>query len=152
MIRELRPGELSDCADILADTDLWRHYGRNSEEAASLMEREYGSGTLFWIDEREGVVTGFIACIPHGMMGEFPYVRMLSVRNGWRGQGIGTALLTHLERMMFEEHRRMFMMVTDYNTGARRLYERLGWLVVGEIKDYKKKSINEFLLIKYRDE
>ena len=76
---------------------------------------------------------------------------MLSVRNSYRGQGIGTTLLGHLEAEMFAISRIMFMMVTDFNTGAKRLYNRLGWRDVGEIKDYKKRGVNEYLLIKYRD-
>jgi len=40
------------------------------------------------------------------------------------------------------------MCVSDFNTGARRLYERLGYRLVGELTDYIVAGRSELLLRK----
>ncbi|MBB4631237.1 ribosomal-protein-alanine N-acetyltransferase [Sphingosinicella soli] len=53
------------------------------------------------------------------------------------GQGIGTELLRRSTE--FAKHsgiRRMFLEVRSGNTGALRLYERRGFVCVGQRKDY----------------
>ena len=42
----------------------------------------------------------------------------------------------------------MFICVSSFNPGARRLYERLGYQVVGELPDYMVRGHSEILLRK----
>ncbi len=44
----------------------------------------------------------------------------------------------------------IFMCVSSFNEGARRLYERLGYTVVGELTDYIVQGQSEILLRKTR--
>jgi ribosomal protein S18 acetylase RimI-like enzyme len=82
------------------------------------------------------------------MMGEFPFVRALGVRRDVRGKGIGTELLAFAEERMFRLKPLLFMLVSDFNEGAQRLYRRLGYERVGAIPDYKKPGIGEYILMK----
>ena len=43
------------------------------------------------------------------------------------GRGTGTALVAFAEERIFRDHRNVFLCVSDFNLGARRLYERHGY-------------------------
>jgi len=151
MIREIREGDLERCAAILSDSRMWDVYGREYDDAVFLMKLEFRKGTQFWVWEDGGEVLGFIGAVRNGMMGEFTYVRMVAVDRAHRGKGIGTKLIAHLEETMFRAAPHIFMMVTDFNTDAKRLYLRLGYREIGTVPNYKKKGVDEYLLMKTRE-
>jgi ribosomal protein S18 acetylase RimI-like enzyme len=148
MIRTATERDIRPCAAILADNLMWERYERTLADAERFVAREIAMGNHLWVCEEDGEVLGLAGCIERGMMGEFPYVRVLAVAPGHRGRGIGTRLLARLEESMFRETNLLFMMVSDFNADAFRLYSRLGYEPVGVIRDYKKKGINEQLLVK----
>jgi ribosomal protein S18 acetylase RimI-like enzyme len=56
------------------------------------------------------------------------YVSSFAVRPAWQGQGLGSALLRHLEAASRDAGKtRIALHVTDTNWKARRLYERHGF-------------------------
>ena len=78
------------------------------------------------------------------------YVQTLCAAPEYRGRGVGTALLAFAEERIFREHPNVFICVSDFNPGARRLYERLGYSLVGELPDYVIAGHSELLLRKTR--
>lgn len=66
-----------------------------------------------------------------------------------RGGGVGTALVNFAERI-FSAHVNVFLCVSAFNTGAQRLYERLGYTRVGVLTDYLAVGQSELLLRKTR--
>lgn len=148
MIRPAAERDIQRCAEIMDDTLIWEKYGRTLSDALAFITDELKAGNHIWVYEENDSIIGFIGCVEHGMMGEFPYIRMVMVDNNHRGRGIGTQLLNYLEDQIFSKNNLVFMMVTDFNVDALRLYNRLGYTQVGEIPDYKKRGINEYLLMK----
>jgi len=53
-----------------------------------------------------------------------------------------------VERRVFRERPNVFLCVSDFNKGARRFYEKLGYETVGELRDYIIKGRSEILLRK----
>jgi [ribosomal protein S18]-alanine N-acetyltransferase len=91
-------------------------------------------------------VTGFIVVI---MQGAFVgYIQSVAVRDDRRGRGLGTALIALAERRILQETPNVFICASSFNLGARRLYERLGYTVVGELTDYIVRGHSETLLRK----
>ena len=86
------------------------HYGRQ------LAEDE----TTVWVAESGAEPLGFAMCTPTFLDG-------LYVRPGLTGQGIGSLLLDVVEATHPEGYE---LWVFESNTGARRLYERRGLVVV----------------------
>ena len=76
------------------------------------------------------------------------YIQVLAVWPEWRGRGIGQQLLAFAEERIFRESPNVFLCVSSFNTGAQRLYKRLGYRKVGELKDYVVKGHSEFLMRK----
>ena len=65
-----------------------------------------------------------------------------------RGRGLGTALIAFAERRILREVPNVFLCVSSFNTRARTLYLRLGYEVVGELRDYIVRGHSEWLLRK----
>src|SRR5262249_21287585 len=60
------------------------------------------------------------------------YVNVLAAYPDLRGQGLGTELLALADQLAAETGRRgLSIIVSDANTGARRLYERTGYREAG---------------------
>ena len=66
------------------------------------------------------------------------YVNVLAAYPGERGRGHGSALLALAERIAAEAGiRALSIIVSDSNTGARRLYERTGYREVARRRKVK---------------
>ena len=65
-----------------------------------------------------------------------------------RGCPIGRAMVEFAEQLFRSEFRHLFLCVSSFNTRARALYERLGFTVVGEFKEYIIPGASEFLMHK----
>ena len=65
-----------------------------------------------------------------------------------RGRGVGTRLVEFAERRIFSETPNVFLCVSSFNPRARALYERLGYELIGELKDYLIEGASEFLMRK----
>jgi GNAT superfamily N-acetyltransferase len=91
-------------------------FARVEEQAAELR----GSRALVARD-REGEPTGFAVFVPGGAAAEIDQVY---VRPGWRGRGIGGALVAAAARAAGAAET---FIVADEDGDSRRLYERLGF-------------------------
>lgn len=90
---------------------------------------------------------GFILIHPQGVAGS-PYVASVAVAENMRSRGIGSLLLEYVEDIFQGRARFVFLCVSSFNARARRLYERLGYSVVGELKDFVIDGASEFLMHK----
>ena len=60
------------------------------------------------------------------------YIFAFRVKPHWRNRGIGSHLMAHIERNLYEKGFRLVTLnVAKENPDARRLYERLGYKVIG---------------------
>ena len=137
--------EARACARIMATSEPWITLGRSYEESLDVVcdaSREVYVATV--IDTLE--VIGFLIL---DMRGTFVgYIRSVAVREDWRGRGLGTRLIAFAEGRILRDHPNVFMLVSSFNARAKALYERLGYEVVGELRDYVVRGHSEFLLRK----
>ena len=90
-----------------------------------------------------------IAVIILQMVGTFKgYVQSIYVDPEHRGQGIGTTLLQFAEERIFKETPNVFICVSSFNKSAIKLYQRLKYKRVGELKDFMIRGHSEILLRK----
>ena len=95
---------------------------------------------------RDGRVVGFvIVCMQGAFVG---YIQSVCVAADLRGQGIGSTLIGFAEERIFAITSNVFMCVSSFNTAARRLYVRLNYEVIGELRDYLVAGHSEILLRK----
>lgn len=90
---------------------------------------------------------GIILLDPKGVAGS-PYIKSIAVFPEFRGQGIGTKLLSFAEDIFRNKSRHIFICVSSFNLRARRLYEKQGFRFIGELKDYIIDGASEILMHK----
>ena len=93
-------------------------------------------------------LAGFLIINMHGAFAG--YIQTVCVAPACRGQGIGSRLVEWAEVRIFRDSPNVFMCVSSFNDGAFRLYQRLGYAVVGELTDYLVRGHSEILLRKTR--
>jgi ribosomal protein S18 acetylase RimI-like enzyme len=76
------------------------------------------------------------------------YVNALAVFPGRQGRGIGKALLYAAEAITAEESPRMYLSVSETNQGAKRLYETVGYRLIGRAENCLREGNTELLHIK----
>lgn len=91
-------------------------------------------------------IVGFIVLIMSGAL--VGYIQTVAVMPQWRNKGIGSRLLKFAEEKIFSKAPNVFMCVSSFNKKAQRLYKRLGYEVIGELKDYIVPGHSEILLRK----
>jgi ribosomal-protein-alanine N-acetyltransferase len=135
--------EAEICARMMAASEPWITLGR--DYAASL-EIVSDPSLEVYLALRDEEIVGFVVV---SMTGAFiGYVKSIYTAPEWRGRGVGSRLMSFVEDRIFREAPNVFICVSDFNEGAQRLYRRLGYEVVGELKDYLVSGKSEVLMRK----
>ena len=138
---------LKDCRDALCQSTLGEKYFSSPGSAENAILEGIRQGNLYVALIGEACI-GFAYIIPKGAFHSFPYLHIIAIKEEYRGQGIGKALLDYSERIASEMADRLFLVVADYNPEAKRFYERNGYQQVGVIPDLYRPGITEYLMTK----
>ncbi len=63
------------------------------------------------------------------------HIDQLMIDERYHRRGLGTQLLAHLEKMLFEQHYRLHLESFRDNDQANAFYQRHGWLKTAEFQD-----------------
>jgi len=89
---------------------------------------------------------GFILLHQRGFLGS-PYVAAVVVEEKFRCQQVGSTMLAFAERI-FSGSRHSYLCVSSFNSRALALYQRHGYVKVGELPDFIADGYCEFLMCK----
>jgi ribosomal-protein-alanine N-acetyltransferase len=144
---EIRPLASDDeavwAAKVMAASEPWITLGR--DEAASraiLKDAEKERYILLEGGER----AGFLILNMRGALAG--YIQTICVAPAFRGRGLGTRLMAFAEERVLRQTPNVFLCVSSFNEGARRLYERLGYVRVGDLPDFLVAGHSETLMRK----
>ena len=144
MIEPLRDdNDARACAAMMCATDPWLVLGRLYDDCLRVVT---DPTCETYVAREDGTVRGFIII---NMRGAFVgYIRTVCVAAEARGSGLGSQLVAFAEERIFRETPNVFLCVSSFNVRARALYERLGYEVAGELKDYIVRGASEILMRK----
>lgn len=131
------------CAEMMASSDPWLHFGRTFEQCLARLRNPAGE---VWVARKDGRPLGFIILILQGAFAG--YIQIVCVAADARGSGLGSRIVSFAEERIFREFPNVFLCVSSYNPRARALYERIGYKLVGELDDYLMRGESEFLMRK----
>lgn len=144
---EIRPlagdDEAHAAATIMATSEPWITLGRSFDTSLASMRDE----TLErYVAVEDGEVVGFVLL---SMRGSFTgYIKSIAARADRRGQGLGARLMGFAEERILRDTPNVFICVSSFNPRARAFYERLGYEVVGPLRDFIVRGYDEILLRK----
>ena len=131
------------CAGMMADSEPWISLERGYQESLEIITESSREVYAARLSEE---IVGFIIV---EMVGTFKgYIKSVCVSPVHRGQGIGSLLMNHAEERIFSETPNVFLLVSDFNSGARKFYKRLGYEEIGGFKDYITRGHSEVLMRK----
>jgi len=140
----VQPGEAKACARMMAASEPWITLRRDYETLLRIVANP--AREVYVAVEGSKEIAGFIML---NMQGAFiGYIQSICIAPGWRNKGIGSRLMAFAEERIFKETPNVFICVSSFNPNAKRLYERLGYEVVGELKEYIVPGNSEILLRK----
>lgn len=132
------------CAALMAISDPWMTLGRGLDDCRTRM---HDPAYLLYVAHLDEHPCGFILLQRRGVAGS-PYIASIATSKEYRSKGIGSRLLEFAEELFSPDCRHIFLCVSSFNYRARALYERSGYTVVGELKDYVIDGASEFLMHK----
>jgi ribosomal-protein-alanine N-acetyltransferase len=143
-IRKLQDtAEAERCAQVMSTSEPWITLRRSYSDS---FKRLTDPSREIYLAVVRGQIAGFMIL---NMKGAFVgYIQTVCIFPEWRNRGIGTKLLAFAEQRIFQDTPNAFMCVSSFNRDAQRLYERLGYQVVGELKDYIVPGYSEIMLRK----
>ena len=146
---EIRPlrgiEEAQACVDLMRGSDPWVTLGFDPE--AALKGFTDSRREVYVTYDNEGMA-GFVSIDMRGLVAG--YIHVVCVRSDRRGQGLGSQLVRWAETRIFKDSPNAFICVSSFNTGAHRLYERLGFTSVGVLRQFIISAHDEVLLRKSR--
>lgn len=135
--------EAEKCAELMANSEPWITLRRTYEGSQKMLTDPSREVYLAVVKDE---IVGFIVLIMSGAL--VGYIQTIAVMPDWRNKGIGSRLLKFAEDRIFAKAPNVFMCVSSFNKKAQKLYKRLGYKVIGELKDYIVPGHSEILLRK----
>lgn len=143
-IRRIRGREeIEACAGIMASSEPWITLKRTYDDSVKMLGDH---AREVYVALGDGGIAGFLILRMDGAFSG--YIQTVGVAPDRRNKGIGTRLVEFAEERIFSERPNVFMCVSSFNPDAMRLYKRLGYSVIGEIKDFIVRGHSEILMRK----
>lgn len=133
------------CAKLMSGSEPWITLQRDYRSSLDLFNNSSKECYIAYYGKQ---FAGFILL---DMKGAFAgYIQSIAVIPGLRNQGIGRKLLKFAENRVFKELSNVFVCVSSFNTKAKKLYLKLGYEIIGELRDFIIKGHSEILMRKQR--
>lgn len=133
------------CARVMSSSEPWITLKRGFQDSLEILSDPDKDVFVAWL---AGSRVGFVML---NFRGPFtPYLQTICVAAEGRGRGLGTRMLGFVEQQAFSRSPNLFLCVSSFNPGARRLYERLGFETIGVLRDYVVSGHDEILMRKTR--
>lgn len=137
------PKDIASCALMMSGTDPWITLRMNYDQCLIAFE---GSNKEIYIILVENELAGFVIIQTGGTFAG--YIQTICIGEAYRGYGLGTKLLKFCEERILKISPNVFICVSSFNKGAKRLYYEFGFKLVGELDNFVKEGYTELLLRK----
>jgi len=143
-VRDARGDDYVWAATLMSSSDPWVTLRRDFDNCLRACTSQLDA---LEIAEVGGERCGFVLVRPAGVAGA-PYIVSIAVAGTHRSQGVGAALLAHVEQAFRTRSRHLFLCVSSFNPRARQFYERHGFMAIGTLRDFIIEGADEILMHK----
>ena len=140
--------DIGDCEEALMQSELGRKYFAAENSARKALEEGFEKGEVYVAKAENNQCVGFMWYLLKGAFHSFPDLHILAIKEQYRSQGIGKRMLEEFENVGMKDSSKAFLVVADFNPKAKRLYEREGYIQVGELPSLYREGITEYLMMK----
>jgi ribosomal protein S18 acetylase RimI-like enzyme len=148
----LKSGEVQDiekCLEIYFNEPFFHQYGLTKVGMEKLFyECHTDKNQKFLIaSDKNDRIIGFALFDTKGAFSRCGYLRLIVVDSDARNMRVGESLMTFLENEN-QNSNGFCLLVTSTNLKAQKFYEKLGFEKIGELKNYVRMGLNEFIYFK----
>jgi ribosomal protein S18 acetylase RimI-like enzyme len=144
-IRSYRPEDRAAIVTMLASSEPWKKLGYTDADWQKLFD-PLPAGREGFVIESDAAAAGFALLRQKFLMGD--YLELLVIAPSARSKGLGSALLKHIENMVFARTKNLFACVSDFNAEARKFYKKNGYQEIGPMPNFLIPGSAEMLLRK----
>lgn len=144
-IRAMQGEDRAEIVQLLGESDPWRTLGYTIADWNRIF-CPLPQGRDSYVAELDGRVAGVALVKQKFLLGD--YLELLGVAEWARQKGIGSLLLKHVERLVFERTKNLFACVSDFNQSARDFYKKQGYQEIGPMPNFLIPGSAEILLRK----
>ena len=131
------------CARMMSSSEPWITLQRDYDKCLEVLQKPDREVYLAYCRDE---LVGFLIL---NMNGPFAgYIQSICVDPAKRSTGIGPELMRFAEERIFRESPNVFLCCSSFNPRSQRFYERLGYKVIGELKDFILVGASEILMRK----
>ena len=144
-LRHLQPEDASILARALVSLDPWltlEYQAEGLDRYLSEPDHSLGRFVIAVEDFTAGVV-----CVRHPWL-KGSLLELIAILPPYQGRGRGREVMKWLERESQGTYRNIWVLVSDFNRGARGFYRHLGYQEIVPLTDLVKPGYDEFLLRK----
>src|SRR2546430_2016248 len=123
--------DLKECAEMQSTSQPWSTLKITYERSLDGLNARYAD---VYVAKNKNELLGFIILRTQGAF--VPYIQTVCIKEKYRGHGLGSKLIRDIEKIYFEKYPNIFMCVSSFNENAKKLYQKLGYEIIGELKDY----------------
>ncbi|MFP4287218.1 MAG: GNAT family N-acetyltransferase [Candidatus Izemoplasmataceae bacterium] len=142
---------IDECVEALIHSELGRTYFSEVDKAKKTLKEGFKDHDIYLAVDHKNNALGFIWLIVNGIFHKHPYIHIVAVKSAYRGQGIGKMLLKHIEKLYLKDNVKLFLVVSDFNPNAKKMYQNLGYIEIGNLPNLYKQGITECLMMKSID-
>lgn len=142
--RVLKVSDLKFCAELMLQSEPWKTYCFTFKQCVGVL---LGDKKEVYIALYENQKVGFVALHFQGLLRG--YIQTLCIKPEFTSKGIGTHLLEFCEKKILKKFPNVFLCVSSFNLQAQKLYYRLGYKKIGELKNHVAEGYDEFILQKH---
>jgi ribosomal protein S18 acetylase RimI-like enzyme len=148
-IRSAQNDDIPACVDIYFSEPIFQAYGASREGMNRVFSEAIGDKDYLFLvaSVTEGdaeKVVGLSLFDQKGAFSRSGYLKLIVIDQHARGLSVGAKLLKHLEEVSTGKGG-VFLLVTSTNEKGQSFYRGLGYEKIGEIKDYVKPGLDEFI-------
>ena len=131
------------CALMMAATDPWITLAMKADQCRKAFD---GPCKEVYLLEVNNNVAGFVILQTAGTFKG--YIQTICISELYRGKGLGKKLLQFCEEKILKISPNIFICVSSFNKDAIRLYESVGFKLIGQLENFVKDGFTELLLRK----
>jgi ribosomal protein S18 acetylase RimI-like enzyme len=134
--------------DWIVAIEPWKSLGYHAAALGRYLARLARAGDVWIARDGARAPAGIVVATDGFLLGGF--IALLAVQPEESGQGVGKALVAHVEARVFARRRWLFVSCDAANAAALRFYRRQGFARVGRLPDLVGEGRIELLLRKPR--
>ena len=133
-IRLLHSSDIQSLSEALAELQLLKRYGLSAERLAADLNTALRQGDDLIVSVEDDHASGLAWFLKSGTFATGGYLKLLAVASNAQQKGTGASLLAAFEAAVSIKCRNAFLLVSDFNAGAQRFYERHGYIKAGSLQ------------------